>query len=505
MQSVLGDPVKIRAWNIAGLPNDSFSIENAIITSKARRWPLNIDPQGQANKWIKNMEKEAGLKIIKLSDGNYLRVLENSIQFGKPVLLENVGEELDPSLEPLLQKQIFKKGSSYNIRLGDSTIEYDMNFKFYITTKLRNPHYLPEISTKVTLLNFMITYEGLSDQLLSIVVAKERPELETEKERLIVEGAQNKDKLAEIEDKILHVLSTTEDVLADSTAIQILTEAKELANEIAKKQEIAEQTEKEIDEARLGYKPVAERTSGLFFCITDLANIDPMYQYSLVFFINLFIQGIQNSKEEMPTSEDDLDGRLESINTYFLYSLYCNICRSLFAKDKLLFSFLLTIKMQELDGKLVFDEYRFLLTGGVSMSQELPENPASGWLQPKNWGELNRLEDIPSFKGFRTSFTKHVDDWKNLYDSPNPHEHKLPEPWDDKLTPLQHLMVLRVIRPDKVVPAIMNFVKVSIGQKFIIAPSFNLGDVYKDSVSTSPLIFVLSPGSDPLANLMRFA
>ena len=302
IQSVLGDPVKIRAWNIAGLPNDAFSVENAIITSKARRWPLNIDPQGQANKWIKNMEKEAGLKIIKLSDGNYLRVLENSIQFGKPVLLENVGEELDPSLEPLLQKQIFKKGSSFNIRLGDSTIEYDPNFKFYITTKLRNPHYLPEISTKVTLLNFMITYEGLSDQLLSIVVAKERPELETEKERLIVEGAQNKDKLAEIEDKILHVLSTTEDVLADSTAIQILTEAKELANDIAKKQEIAEQTEKEIDEARLGYKPVAERTSGLFFCITDLANIDPMYQYSLVFFINLFVQGIQNSKDEIPTS-----------------------------------------------------------------------------------------------------------------------------------------------------------------------------------------------------------
>ncbi len=66
-------------------------------------------------------------------------------------------------------------------------------------------------------------------------------------------------------------------------------------------------------------------------------------------------------------------------------------------------------------------------------------------------------------------------------------------------------MVLRVLRPDKIVPGIMNFVKQIIGQKFIITPSFNLADVYKDSVSTSPLIFVLSPGSDPLANLMRFA
>ena len=109
------------------------------------------------------MEKENKLDIIKFSDEKYQRILETAIQFGKPVLLENVGEELDPAIEPLLQKQIFKKGSSYNIRLGESIIEYALDFQFYITTKLRNPHYLPEVSTKVTLLNFMITYEGLTD------------------------------------------------------------------------------------------------------------------------------------------------------------------------------------------------------------------------------------------------------------------------------------------------------------------------------------------------------
>lgn len=60
------------------------------------------------------------------------------------------------------------------IRLGEMVIEYSSDFKFFITTKLRNPHYLPELSTKVSLLNFMITPEGLEDQLLGIVVAKER-------------------------------------------------------------------------------------------------------------------------------------------------------------------------------------------------------------------------------------------------------------------------------------------------------------------------------------------
>lgn len=69
-----------------------------------------IDPQSQANKWVKNSEKQNNLHVIKLSDSDYMRTLENCIQFGTPVLLENVGEELDPSMEPLLLKQTFKQG-----------------------------------------------------------------------------------------------------------------------------------------------------------------------------------------------------------------------------------------------------------------------------------------------------------------------------------------------------------------------------------------------------------
>lgn len=65
-----------------------------------------IDAQSQANKWIKAMEKPHDLRVIKLTDGDYLRTLENAIQFGIPVLLENIGEELDPSLEPVLLKQV---------------------------------------------------------------------------------------------------------------------------------------------------------------------------------------------------------------------------------------------------------------------------------------------------------------------------------------------------------------------------------------------------------------
>ena len=149
MNVTLGEPVKIRAWNIAGLPVDNFSIDNGIIVYNSRRWPLLIDPQGQANKWVKNMERENKLGVIKLSDTNYLRSLENAIQFGSPILIENVGEELDPILEPVLQKLTFRQQGVDYIKLGDNLIEYSKDFRLYITTSLRNPHYLPEVSVKV--------------------------------------------------------------------------------------------------------------------------------------------------------------------------------------------------------------------------------------------------------------------------------------------------------------------------------------------------------------------
>ena len=101
-----------------------------IIVSKARRWPLMIDPQGQANKWVKRMEKERGLDVVKLSDRDMLRTLETGVRFGRAVLLESVGEALDAALEPLLLKQTFKSPSgAESLRLGDSVIPYHPDFR----------------------------------------------------------------------------------------------------------------------------------------------------------------------------------------------------------------------------------------------------------------------------------------------------------------------------------------------------------------------------------------
>ena len=112
------------------------------------------------------------------------------------------------SLEPLLLKQIVKSKGRNVIRIGDSIVEYSDDFRLYIATKNNNPHFSPDISTKVTLLNFTVTMEGLEDQLLGIVVAKERPDLEDQKNNIVVESANNKRILQEVEDEILSLMST---------------------------------------------------------------------------------------------------------------------------------------------------------------------------------------------------------------------------------------------------------------------------------------------------------
>ncbi|XP_048578532.1 dynein axonemal heavy chain 1-like isoform X2 [Nematostella vectensis] len=498
--STLGNPVDIRNWQIAGLPRDNLSVENGVIVQNSQRWPLFIDPQGQANKWIKNFEKEAGLDVVKLTDRDFLRSLENAIRFGKPCLLENVAEELDPALEPILLKQTFKQSGSTVIKLGDAIIPYHDDFKFYITTKLPNPHYTPEVSTKVTIVNFTLSQSGLEDQMLALVVAEERPDLEEAKNQLIISNAKMKQELKEIEDKILHKLSASEgNPVDDIDLIATLEASKAKSGEIKAKVVIAEQTEKDIDVTRSQYIPVAVRTGILFFCTNDLANIDPMYQYSLEWFVSIFLNSIANAD-----ISDSVDTRIQNINEYFTFSLYSNVCRSMFEKDKLLFSFLVCVRILMNENKINMDEWRFLLAGGTAVPKDHP-NPAPDWLSERAWGEILKIPVLPKFAAFAEDFSNHIEEYKRMFDSADPHREVLPEPWNSDLDMFQKMLVLKCLRVDKVTNAMQDFVAENLGQRFIEPQTADLSAVFKDSSPSTPLIFVLSVGTDPAADLYKFA
>lgn len=123
----------------------------------------------------------------------------------------------------------------------------------------------------------------------------------------------------------------------------------------------AEQTSKMIDENRENYRVVSRRGSVLYFVVSDLANIDPMYQYSLEFFTKLFVMRLEKSEKSA-----DLDERLQILLADITRSFYFSICRGLFEKDKLLYSFLNTSSILRRNGDIDIDEWNFFLRGSAN-------------------------------------------------------------------------------------------------------------------------------------------
>lgn len=156
-------------------------------------------------------------------------------------------------------------------------------------------------------------------------------------------------------------------------------------------------TEAQIDEARESYTSVAFRSSLLFFCIVDLSTIDPMYQYSLQWFTNLFVMGIENA----PAS-NDLNERLDNLNSYFTYSLYENVCRSLFEKHKLLFSLMLTAKILFGDKKIDEVEWRYFLAGPLgthTIAISHLSNTPSSYLKAKSRSLVTQQRGLTTTRG----------------------------------------------------------------------------------------------------------
>jgi dynein heavy chain len=288
------------------------------------------------------------LEVCKLSSSNLMRSIEMGVQYGKWILLENIGTEIDPSLEPILLQQKVRQGKGYVIKIGEKTLQYNEDFKFMMTTTLPNPHYSPETSVKVTILNFSITPIGLEEQMLNLLVLEELPELQEKKNEIVETNAKNAKILYDIEDSILtELLKTVAQLLENDDLNEKLDSSKLTSMEIAKNQAESKVTEKEIDETRESFRPVAFRASLLFFCIVDLNIIDPMYQYSLQWFQGLFRMGVKNSRDADADNAAGIERqyRIKQLNDFFSLSLYRNVCRSLFERHKLLFSFLLCTKI----------------------------------------------------------------------------------------------------------------------------------------------------------------
>eukprot|EP00792_Barthelona_sp_PAP020_P009033 TRINITY_DN3265_c0_g1_i1.p1 TRINITY_DN3265_c0_g1~~TRINITY_DN3265_c0_g1_i1.p1 ORF type:complete len:4284 (+),score=1224.26 TRINITY_DN3265_c0_g1_i1:1098-12854(+) len=504
----LSEPIDRRDWVQQSLPDDPFSLDNAVILKSTEKWPLLIDPQGQANRWIKLFEADNGLKVIRLGDNNFSRTLENCIRVGTPLLIENIGETLDPILEPVLLKQITSVGGRHLVRLGDQDVDWSPSFKLYMTTKLANPMYVPEIAVKTTIIDFTVTQKGLEDQLLAGIIRTERPELEQQKDAIVVNIANDKKLLKAIEDKILDLLATanTDTILEDEILIEALENSKVTATSIEKRVYDAEITAQQINDIRNEYRALAHRGSLIYFVIADLSTVDSMYQWSLAFFQDLMLHVVQNCRTPANFTVAD---RLNVLINDCTRTTFMAVSQGLFEEHKLLFSFLVTMSLLLDEGIVEQKSYTFLLhppTAEIFDEKDEAMNKFDvdgyGFLGPSLWAGVIGLSQLNSkFENLAETVRKDTQFFRTLLSSNDPLNITLPF----ELTVFERLLFFSVFRREKVPKCIEEVVISRLGKDFVSAPAPSLAEVFASSNPISPIIFVLSPGADPSAKLMQFA
>ncbi|XFF88688.1 hypothetical protein AB1E18_014907 [Capra hircus] len=487
--TLLTDDADVASWNNQGLPSDRMSTENATILCNTERWPLIVDAQLQGIKWIKN-KYSSELKAIRLGQKSYLDTIEQAISEGDTLLIENIGETIDPVLDPLLGRNTIKKGKY--IKIGDKEVEYHPNFRLILHTKYFNPHYKPEMQAQCTLINFLVTRDGLEDQLLAAVVAKERPDLEQLKANLTKSQNEFKIVLKELEDSLLARLSAASgNFLGDTALVENLETTKHTASEIEEKVQEAKITEVKINEARENYRPAAARASLLYFILNDLNKINPIYQFSLKAFNVVFEKAIQKT-----TPADEVKQRVINLTDEITYSVFMYTARGLFERDKLIFLAQVAFQVLSMKKELNPVELDFLLRFPFKAGVVSPVD----FLQHQGWGGIKALSEMDEFKNLDNDIEGSAKRWKKLVESEAPEKEVFPKEWKNK-TALQKLCMVRCMRPDRMTYAVKNFVEEKMGSKFVEGRSVEFSKSYEESSPSTPIFFILSPGVDPLKDV----
>lgn len=299
----------------------------------------------------------------------------------------------------------------------------------------------------------------------------------------------------------------------------------------------AEDTQASITAAREVYRPVPSRGSLLFQVIADLAGLDPMYQYSLAYFGQLFAHCLAAS-----TPSKHLEARLQAIIAFSTAFMYKTVCRGLFEQHRPIFSFLIASAIQRQEGAVAPEEWDLLLRGSAGKVPEpLPANPAPQWLSSETWAQVLALDaGVPGLKGLAAQLVRRPADWQRLaqcgaediFDAAG--EAKVAAGLaaataatscasssssyggysavyggsscsSGSLSPFQRLLLVRVFKRDALLPSLSQYVAATLGRAFTQSPALSLQETFKDSSAATPVLFITSQGADPIAALKQLA
>ncbi|XP_042877142.1 dynein heavy chain, cytoplasmic-like isoform X4 [Penaeus japonicus] len=466
----LSNPDERLRWQANALPADELCTENAIMLNRFNRYPLIIDPSGQATEFIMNEFKDKKITKTSFLDDSFRKNLESALRFGNPLLVQDV-ENYDPILNPVLNRELRRTGGRVLITLGDQDIDLSPAFTIFLSTRDPTVEFPPDICSRVTFVNFTVTRSSLQSQCLNQVLKAERPDIDDKRSNLLKLQGEFQLRLRQLEKNLLQVLNDSKgQILDDDSVITTLETLKKEAADISLKVQETDKTMHEIEMVSQQYLPLSSACSSIYFTLDALHQVHFLYQYSLHFFLDVFTDVLSNN----PNIKDHTDyTRRLSIITNDLFQLtYQRVSRGMLHTDRLSFALLLArIRLRGVTSETTYDaEFQFLLKSKEGLFNASSTSAIAG-LTPEQTDSMLRLSNkIRAFSNVdKFVGTKEFSDWLEA-DAP---EHSVPTIWEmeKQLSPVgltvYQMMAVQAFRPDRLYAAANIFVSSVLGDSFL--------------------------------------
>ncbi|XP_038123892.1 cytoplasmic dynein 2 heavy chain 1 [Cyprinodon tularosa] len=488
-------------WKSQGLPSDDLSMENALVILQINTLklqsvacPFLIDPSSRATEWLRTHLKEQRLEVINQQDNNFMTSVELAVRFGKTLIIQEM-DGVEPVLYPLLRKDLIAQGPRYVVQIGDKVIDYNEDFRLFLATRNPSPFIPPDAASVVTEVNFTTTRAGLRGQLLALTIQHEKPELETEKTRLLQQEEDKKIQLAQLEESLLETLATAQgNILENRELIDSLNQTKASSALIQESLVESHRLQASLDQERDAYLPFAESASKMYFVITDLSKINNMYCFSLASFLRLFQRALQSKKEDLNT-----EARISALENNLKIMVYEYVCRSLFKADQLMFA------MHFVKGMYseLFQENEWEVLIGSIVGEMFKKEEFPSWIDQERHAALAILKTtFPTL--YQTLCLSDSDLWLSFMQS-SQCEQEIPSSITRKISLFQQVLLVQAIRPDRLQSAMTTFASQALGMKELSPPPLNLRRLYTETMEWEPVLIIISPGADPSQELAELA
>ncbi|KAL3878520.1 hypothetical protein ACJMK2_030860 [Sinanodonta woodiana] len=484
-------------WKSEGLPSDDLSVENALVILQCTSRPFLVDPSSRATDWLKKHLKENRLEVVNQQDGNFTTALELAVRFGKTLIIQEV-DGVEPILYPILRGDLISQGPRYVVQIGEKTIDYNQEFRLFLTTRNPAPEIPPDAASIITEVNFTTTKAGLTGQLLAATIQHEKPELEEKKTTLLKQEEDLKIELAKLEESLLQELASAKgNILENKELLDSLNKTKASSITIAESLAESVRLQQSLDKERNIFLPLAENGSSLYFVISDLAKINNMYRFSLAAFLRLFQRSLDSKQDGSGTEH-----RIKLLVERLQQLVYEYVCRSLFKVDRLMFAMHMVHGMKQDQ----FEENEWEAFSGMLVA----DIKADGGKSMPSWIDQERAQAVSNLKTnlSRLYQTLNFEDgslWSSFSRS-SQCEQEFPSVIEKKISLFQQVLVVQAVRPDRLQSAMSLFACRSLGMKELSPPSVNLKKLFKDeTMASEPILIIISPGADPSQELQELA